>query len=173
MYLIRENTVERAVYADGRWVIIHVTSLNDIDLVIHLIQEETVVTGAMCEDVFAYVTDWFDLRSELEPFYQLAEADVLLQEPVTRFYGLRIMGIPNLFEALVWGVLGQQINLTFAYTLKRRFVETFGEKIEVGGTAYWQFPTAQSVSTLDVRDLANLKMTTKKKQSTSSELLSY
>ncbi|MBM7839813.1 DNA-3-methyladenine glycosylase II [Alkalihalobacillus xiaoxiensis] len=162
MYTIRENSVERAVYADGRWVIIRITSMNDQDLIIQFMQEDRLITKAECDDVFAYVAEWFDLFSEIEPFYQLAEADPLLRDPVARFYGLRIMGISNLFEALVWGVLGQQINLTFAYTLKRRFVETFGEKIEVGGTAYWQFPTAQSVSTLDVRDLANLKMTTKK-----------
>ena len=37
--------------------------------------------------------------------------------------------MPDLFESLVWAIIGQQINLTFAYTLKKRFVQDFGENI--------------------------------------------
>ena len=38
--------------------------------------------------------------------------------PIEQYYGLRTLGIPDLFEALSWGIIGQQINLTYAYTLK-------------------------------------------------------
>lgn len=72
------------------------------------------------------------------------------------------MGIPDLFEALCWGILGQQINLTFAYTLKRRFVESFGEHIEWNGQKYWIFPSPEFIANLTVKDLTKLKMTTRK-----------
>lgn len=64
--------------------------------------------------------------TDLLPFYDLAKTDLLLQSAVKEFNGLRNVGIPNLFEAICWGIIGQQINLTYAYTLKRRFVENFG-----------------------------------------------
>ena len=86
----------------------------------------------------------------------------LLQQAVSEFYGLRNIGIPDLFEALCWGILGQQINLTYAYTLKRRFVETFGSSIEWEGQSYWIFPEPEDIAKLTVEDLSSLKMTVKK-----------
>ena len=53
--------------------------------------------------------------------------------PIEQYYGLRTLGIPDLFEALSWGIIGQQINLTYAYTLKRRLVEQFGSYVEWDG----------------------------------------
>src|SRR6185437_6792965 len=61
-----------------------------------------------------------------------------------------------------WGILGQQINLTYAYTLKRRLVETFGSSIEWEGRPYWIFPKPEDIAHLTVEDLAPLKMTVKK-----------
>ena len=106
--------------------------------------------------------DWFDLDTDLKPYYEMAEKDPLLQQAVSEFYGLRNIGIPDLFEALCWGILGQQINLTYAYTLKRRFVETFGSSIEWEGQSYWIFPKPKDIAKLTVEDLAPLKMTVKK-----------
>lgn len=64
------------------------------------------------------------------------------------FYGLRNIGIPDLFEAIVWGILGQQINLAYAYTLKRRLVETFGDIANLTGTV--DKPTKEEISKLAV-----------------------
>ena len=76
------------------------------------------------EKVALYIWEWFDLGQNIEGFYQLASKDNILKELTKRYDGLRIVGIPDLFEALVWAIIGQQINLTFAYTLKKRFVNT-------------------------------------------------
>src|SRR5699024_1206194 len=78
--------------------------------------------------------------------------------------GLRIIGIHDLFEALCWGDIGQQINLAFAYTLKRRFVESFGQATIYQGKKYWLFPDYQKVANLAVEDLAELKMTQRKSE---------
>jgi DNA-3-methyladenine glycosylase II len=114
------------------------------------------------EAVALYVQEWFDLGRDLRPFYDLAKSDELLRKAVDSFYGLRNMGIPDLFEALCWGILGQQINLTYAYTLKRRLVEGFGRSVEYVGEAYWVFPTPEDIAKLTVSDLDGLRMTVKK-----------
>lgn len=72
------------------------------------------------------------------------------------------MGIPELFEALAWGILGQQINLGYGYTLKRRLVEKYGTYIEWNGSKYWTFPAPEDIAKLHVEDLFELKMTVKK-----------
>jgi len=107
-----------------------------------------------------YVTEWLDLHTDLTPFYKLAARDGLLRGPVAQFRGLRLVGVPDLFEAIAWAILGQQINLTFAYTLKRRLVEAFGSSVSDGeGRQHWLFPTAERIAGLQATDLTALKMT--------------
>ena len=110
----------------------------------------------------AYVREWFDMERDLTPFYALAESDSLLREPVRQFRGLRLIGIPDLFEALCWGIIGQQNNLAFAYTLKRRLVEGFGQLVELDGHRHWLFPLPERIASLQVADLEPLRMTVKK-----------
>jgi DNA-3-methyladenine glycosylase II len=114
--------------------------------------------------VARYVWHWFDLDTDLRPFYRMAKNDPVLNKIVPDFYGLRILTIPSLFEALCWAIIGQQINLAFAYTLKKRFVETFGEKIEVDKNRYYLFPTPQAISRQTVADLKQLQFTGKKSE---------
>jgi DNA-3-methyladenine glycosylase II len=123
-----------------------------------LMDEETRST------VTQYVREWFDLETELAGFYEMARSDILLKQVLEPFYGLRNMGIPDFFEAICWGIIGQQINLSFAYTLKRRFVEAFGESMEWKGRKYWSFPNAKDIAELSVSDLSELKMTAKKSE---------
>ncbi|MCV5433224.1 DNA-3-methyladenine glycosidase II, partial [Escherichia coli] len=102
---------------------------------------EAYISAKPIRDAVAnYVTEWFDLTTDLAPFYTLAKHDVLLQRPIEQYYGLRTLGIPDLFEALSWGIIGQQINLTYAYTLKRRLVEQFGSYVEWDDRKHWIFP---------------------------------
>lgn len=109
-----------------------------------------------------YIWDLFDLDRDLVNFYSLASKDKVLNMLVNKYYGLRIIGISDLFEALTWAIIGQQINLAFAYTLKKRFVESFGEKIIYNGKDYWIYPEPEVVSKLQVTDLTKLQFTTRK-----------
>jgi DNA-3-methyladenine glycosylase II len=109
-----------------------------------------------------FVTEWFDLKTDLKPFYALVAKDALLGDLVREFYGYRIVGQPDLFESLVWAVLGQQINLAFAYTLKKRFVESFGESLTHDGLRYYLFPSALQVAQLTGRELLPLQFSRQK-----------
>lgn len=116
--------------------------------------------------VRAYVTEWFDLETDLKPFYIMASGDKILKELVNRFYGYRIIGQPDLFESIVWAVLGQQINLQFAYTLKQRFVEQFGERLFWNEQSYFLFPTARLVAELKDEVLLPLQFSRQKSRYT-------
>ncbi len=114
--------------------------------------------------VVQYVREWFDLDRDLAPFYALAESDSLLQPLTLAHRGLRIVGVPDLFEALCWAVIGQQVNLAFAYTLKRKLVETYGDSMTLNGTQYWLFPRAESLASASVSDLRALQLTERKSE---------
>jgi DNA-3-methyladenine glycosylase II len=94
----------------------------------------------------------------------MAGKDPVLNKVTTELYGLRILTIPDLFEAICWAMIGQQINLRFAYTLKKRFVESFGEKFTFHRRHYYLFPTPQSISCLKVSDLRDLQFTARKSE---------
>ena len=110
----------------------------------------------------SYIREWFDLDTDLKPFYSLARKDVLLKDLVKKFHGYRIIGQPDLFESLVWAVLGQQINLQFAYTLKQRFVQKFGSRVTHQGIDHYLFPESKLVATLGDADLLPLQFSRQK-----------
>ncbi|MET0960055.1 MAG: DNA-3-methyladenine glycosylase [Psychrobacillus psychrotolerans] len=99
---------------------------------------------------------------DLSLFYEVAKQDKILQQIHKRYYGLRMMCIPELFEALTWAIMGQQINLTFAYKLKQRFVEHFGECLTFEGNTFWLYPTYERIATLGVEELITLQFTVRK-----------
>jgi len=90
------------------------------------------------------------------------QKDELLKDLVKKFHGYRISGQPDLFESLVWAVLGQQINLQFAYTLKQRFVQQFGERVTFDGVDHYLFPEPKLVATLGDDDLLPLQFSRQK-----------
>ncbi|MNW26185.1 DNA-3-methyladenine glycosylase [compost metagenome] len=109
-----------------------------------------------------YVMEWFDLDKDLEAYYQLGAKDSLLAPLITRYRGLRVIGIPELFEALVWAVAGQQIHLGLAYRMKRNLVQQYGRDICIEGTQCWLFPEPAEIAVLEPEDLRPLKFTTRK-----------
>lgn len=64
--------------------------------------------------------------------------------------GLRIPLSPTPFEALAWAIIGQQINLSFAYTLRRSLAELCGTRFNEPLIAH---PTPEQVARLDPADL--------------------
>lgn len=126
-----------------------------------LIHEPSV---AATQYIKSYVREWFDLDTDLQPFYHLVAHDKLLGPLVKQYFGYRIVGQPDLYESLVWAVLGQQINLTFAYTLKQRFVEQFGERLVWDAHTYYMFPPAEDVALLSDADLLPLQFSRQKSQ---------
>jgi DNA-3-methyladenine glycosylase II len=113
-----------------------------------------------------YITEWFDTETDLKPFYGLATRDPLLKPLIKKFYGYRIIGQPDLFESIVWAVLGQQINLQFAYTLKHRFVEHFGERLFWNNESFYLFPNAKTVAGLTDEALLPLQFSRQKSKYT-------
>lgn len=162
LYKIKDHRIYKAVPVEQETPIIEIQSNDETSITIRFLGDTTPTRKWVRAAVARYVRDWFDLETDLLPFYNLAQTDVLLKRALDKFYGLRNMGIPDLFEAICWGILGQQINLAFAHTLKRRLVENFGRCLEHDGEQYWVFPTPHKIAALTVEDLTALRLSVKK-----------
>ncbi len=114
------------------------------------------------ELIKSYISQWFDLHTDLEKFYMVANKDSVLKPLIKKYWGLRLIGIEDLFEALCWAIIGQQINLSFAYKTKRALVENYGETIEHNGTTHYLFPTPDILSNCTVEALKKLQFSRNK-----------
>lgn len=145
LYQLENRKVHRAILYKDNLIPFTVTANSDsllIEIPEKLKEEETSFIGA-------YVTEWFDLNRDIKPFYQLLSSIQTLSPLKDNFDGLRLIGIPDLFEAMCWSIIGQQINLTFAFKLKRRLVEFYGQSLQWNGHQLFHFPTPAALVHLD------------------------
>lgn len=94
----------------------------------------------------------------LKPFYRLVKNDELLGPIASRFRGLKLPASPTVFESLVMAVLSQQVNLIFAYSIKKELVETFGETRQVDGNLYHAFPSPARFAEQKEEDLLRFRL---------------
>lgn len=94
------------------------------------------------------------LRIDPEPFSAFAAKDKMFG-PLTRAQpGLRIVQSATVFEALTWAIIGQQINLSFAISLRRTFILQAGRQHSSG---LWCYPAATDAAKLQIDDLTSRK----------------
>lgn len=104
----------------------------------------------------------FGLDFDLPAFYRMAKADPALAGLVEPLYGLRPTLTPNPLEMLVGAITAQQLNLTFAFTLRARLVHRYGTAVDCGGTIVWAFPTADVLAAARPRTLRAMQYSTSK-----------
>ena len=159
LHKVIDDRIEKAIRINGAVIIFSIRYDKDELLVEFL---NTNVTVAQATEVVKYIREWLDLDTDLKPFYAMCQKDKLLKGLVKNFYGYRIVGQPDLFESIVWAVLGQQINVQFAYTLKQKFVERYGEALTLKEETYYLFPAAAVVAQLTEAQLLALQFSRQK-----------
>ncbi|KZE68915.1 DNA-3-methyladenine glycosylase [Fictibacillus phosphorivorans] len=159
MHDIQDATLYKLLKVDEDKVLLNICC-NDQKLIVSFPDNKTKEK----ETVVRFISEWFDLERDLSVFYEAVSSDPILKPLTNKYYGLRMIGIPDLFEALTWAIMGQQINLTFAYTLKQRFVENFGEKVSYQGRLFWLYPEPERIARLETEQLRKLQFTERKAQ---------
>ncbi len=159
LHRLEGDSVIKALYVNDNLVVFKIDQTGN-DLELEFLTKN--ISTSVRKQVSDYVIEWFDLETDLKPFYAMAKKDDLLKDMVKKFYGYRIIGQPDLFESIIWAVLGQQINLQFAYTLKQRFVEQFGSHVEIKDQKYYLFPSADVVANLTADQLLPLQFSRQK-----------
>jgi DNA-3-methyladenine glycosylase II len=157
MHKVFENSVRKLVSFNNSEVLMEVSEQGkhiSIELLVGSVEDDNLVKD--------YMEEWFDLSRNIKPFYELLEQDKELSVLRKKYRGLRIIGIPDFFEVLCWCVIGQQINLDFAYKIKRKLVERYGKHVTYKGEKYYLFPQPADILPLSVEELKALQMTGKK-----------
>jgi DNA-3-methyladenine glycosylase II len=156
LHVVGADSVQKILKVESTPVFCEIVSAEtELRITIHEVQRP----APLQERVSGFIRTWFDLDRDLTGFYAMAAADRVLRIPAQKYRGFRLIIIQDLFEALSWAIIGQQINLAFAYTLYRRFIEAFGESHIFDGRKYWVFPAPVTVAATTPEHLVALQMT--------------
>ena len=74
--------------------------------------------------------------------------------------GLRIPYTADVFEALTWSIVGQQVNLSFAFSLRKQLAERYG--VAIGSSGLFCHPTPQVIAALEPENLTMLQFSRSK-----------
>lgn len=159
LYQVNKDNVTRLIRISSGLIIVEITDDNE-NLVITT--SKLNLEANERDEIISYVYDWFDLDRDLSGFYKLLESKDQTKGFSQSYHGLRLMGIVDLFEALCWCVIGQQINLTFAHKIKTRLVHKFSDSKTYKGKVYYCFPSPEVLLKASRDDLVAMKFSKQK-----------
>ncbi|QRR00434.1 DNA-3-methyladenine glycosylase family protein [Dyadobacter sandarakinus] len=159
LHVIKEQTVYKSIHTGNDIVLVGIEQNGSF-------LEADIIAGPAGEAeknlVVAYIREWFDMDRDIEPFYHLLQTDGRLSYMAERYKGLRLMGIANLFEAICWSIIGQQINLAFAYKVKRSLIERFGEGVTFENETFYTFPEPSVLADVQMEELKSMQFSRQK-----------
>jgi len=144
--------IRKAVLLDGVPVLLDVTLTPDTADC--RIQADGKLPGVTEAGAWSALTNMLALRIDPAPFEAFVENDPVFWPLTARHPGLRIVQSATIFEALTWAIIGQQINLPFAISLRRTLIQQAGRPHSSG---LWCYPEAPDVARLDLEALTSRK----------------
>lgn len=128
--------LRRLVRVDGQTIALDF----NFDQLSHAVE----VNGALSDAALASLTaHLWGLQDDLAACHAALGGDPLLGPLIERFAGLRLIRAASLYEALLSAILGQQISVAAAQTLRRRLMTGLGEQRLVEGVALADYPAPE------------------------------
>ena len=153
----------RAVYLEGRPALITVCDEGEIAsprLSVSITAER--VDPAVEAAALRIVGGVFAASADVSGLEAVFCQDPVLWDTWQRCRGFRPVALPDVFEAIAWAIIGQQITVAFASKCKRALTEQYGERFVVGGDKYLLFPKPEVVASLGEDDLRPLQFSRQK-----------
>jgi DNA-3-methyladenine glycosylase II len=145
-----DDTYRRTLRLAGCDVLLVMRSTGTVDTP-HLLLEVhgDDIDAATLTAAAAHIRRVFLLDADVAPFHAVARCDPTLDVLVRRFPGARPQLLAGPYEAMLWAIIGQQVNVTFARALKGRLVDLCDRRLTVGDASYPMLPLPQDVAALD------------------------
>ncbi|MCI4317200.1 MAG: hypothetical protein L3J96_01555 [Thermoplasmata archaeon] len=91
------------------------------------------------------VRDLFSLDHPIAEFYRMVRAEPVLRGTERRFRGLRLPRDANVYESLIHSIIGQQLSVQAANTIKGRLFSATSAVLEVEGLTVPRVPSPEEV----------------------------
>lgn len=150
-----QGEYRRVVESDGEPVLYGVREESGGLAVRILAGPSSAAAQALVHDV---VRRQFSPDLDLGRFYHNVAGDPVLSRLARHFRGLRIPQSPSVFATVVSAILDQQVNLAFAFKVKKALVEAYGGSVIYEGRRYSAFPTPAALAIRTPRELRKIQI---------------
>lgn len=158
-----QGVFRRLLDLDGDLVLASVHSSGTVDFPrLQVELQGRRLTGQMADAAAGEVAWLFGADQDLAPFYELAGQDPKMEAIVRRFLGLHLPHTATVFEALVLGILGQQIATNVARIIRTLLIETHGPQETFDGETYYAFPRPETLAPVTIEELRGMKLSWRK-----------
>lgn len=160
-----DGTYRRALTLDGIDALLSAQSLGTVDRpVLRLEVQGAAINDGTVRLALEQIRRTFLLDEDPSAFRAVVAADPVVSAVLAPYRGLRPVLIADPYEALIWAIIGQQINVSFARKLKIALSLLCGNSLEVGDARFPLLPTPEAVAALDPAALQALQFSRQKVQ---------
>lgn len=149
---MEERWVKMPVYIQNEPLVVKVQGIGETECPTFIVSSKSHMDEAV-ELVSEYL-QWNVSLQEIIKHFEKTD----LREVFEDFRGTPLILDFGLYTCLVRCLIHQQLNMSFAMTLTKRFAEIYGEQID--GVLF--FPNPKVIASLDVEDLRALQFSTRK-----------
>ncbi len=110
----------------------------------------------------AHVTRIFLLDVDPSPFFDVAKQDPVLGRLVHELPGIRPLLVADPYEALIFAIVGQQVNIAFARRMKQALLDQFGRRVCFRQHEMLMLPEPERIAALEPADLLALQFSRQK-----------
>lgn len=145
-----DDICRRALTLAGRDTLITLRSIGTVDaprLLLDVHAED--VDDALAAEAERWVRRVFQLDADPAPFLAIAGREPVFAALAERLAGFRPLLLASPYEALIWAILGQQVNVSFARSLKWTLFTLAGRELVHDGRAYPLMPEPAALAALD------------------------
>lgn len=158
-----QQTIRRAFRLGGKLAVVSLKFSGDLEHPVLEVETKETLSPGQQEELLGTIRHMFSVDVDLLPFYDHIRQLPQLRPLADSFRGLRFLLDADLFQSMVSTIIGQQLNLAFAATLKERLIRLAGDTLEdEHGQSYLVFPTAEQVARLEVDQLRELQYSQRK-----------
>jgi len=160
-YHAEGGAVRRAFWLAGRPVVVQLEQEVDDGPVTAAVYSDRSLADV--EDrVLAVLKRMISAEDDLKEFRAAVAGDRALLEIVDSMPGLKPLRIPDLWTALIWALIDQQLSNAAGRAIRRRFAERFGPKIDVDGELVPVVPDPAMVARVNYLELTEAGLSKRK-----------
>lgn len=158
----KENVYQRVLEIRGTPMLVNVKSIG------HVYKPALEMNVPGCrnvrklEEARRSVKRIFSLERDIRPYYREISGDEVLSRLSKEHYGLKPPVTPSVFEAMIWAIIGQQLNLSFIYSIKARMAIKYGPRCHYNSRRYYGFPSPRELSLATHDELRNTQLSRRK-----------
>ncbi|MDX7989120.1 DNA-3-methyladenine glycosylase 2 [Xenorhabdus sp. 12] len=128
--VVQQNQIKKGVIWHGTPALLTIAIENNTAQVQLDIDGDNTLSSHNALSILA--SHMLGLNQPIEKFESLYQGHPVIGELVTRQAGLRIYQSATPFEALSWAIIGQQISVSAAISIRRRFIQAIGTQHSSG-----------------------------------------